>query len=87
MSQPKKKKSSKASSRANGETHGKHHKAKAAHQEELDFVRVKAKDQVPVTTFWGAMDYYFRQLTEDDRKFLLEKASGASSSSSMYICS
>ncbi|KAI7880414.1 hypothetical protein K492DRAFT_147147 [Lichtheimia hyalospora FSU 10163] len=73
MSQPKKKKSSKASSRANGETQGKHYKAKAAHQEDLDFVRVKAKDQVPVTTFWGAMDYYFRQLTEDDRKFLLEK--------------
>lgn len=36
-------------------------------------MRVKPKDQVPVTSFWQAVEPYFRPLTEDDRKFLLEK--------------
>ncbi|KAL1926714.1 hypothetical protein VTP01DRAFT_5609 [Rhizomucor pusillus] len=40
---------------------------------DLDFVRVKPKDQVPIMTFWSALEPYFRPLTEDDRKFLLEK--------------
>lgn len=42
---------------------------------DLDFVRVKPKDQVPIMTFWSALEPYFRPLTEDDRKFLLEKVS------------
>ncbi|KAG1173315.1 hypothetical protein G6F70_005260 [Rhizopus microsporus] len=43
-------------------------------KEELDFVRVKPKDQVPIATFWAAMEPYFRPLTEEDRQFLLEKS-------------
>jgi hypothetical protein len=42
--------------------------------EEVDFIRVKAKDQVPVSTFWTNIDPYFRPLTEQDRQFLLEKS-------------
>ncbi|CAO3665345.1 unnamed protein product [Rhizopus stolonifer] len=42
-------------------------------EEELDFIRVKAKDQVPLNTFWTAIEPYFRPLTEQDREFLLEK--------------
>ncbi|CAO3640733.1 unnamed protein product [Mucor hiemalis] len=41
--------------------------------DEVDFVRVKAKDQVPILTFWTAIDPHFRPLTEEDREFLLEK--------------
>ncbi|KAI9497599.1 histone acetyltransferases subunit 3-domain-containing protein [Zychaea mexicana] len=68
--QTKKKKSNKAASQ------GKHPKPKSAHTKttnDVDFVRVKPKDQVSVLTFWSAMEPYFRPLTEDDRKFLLEK--------------
>ncbi|KAI8149614.1 histone acetyltransferases subunit 3-domain-containing protein [Fennellomyces sp. T-0311] len=71
-SQPKKKKSSKAASH----TQGKHPKPKSAHTKvsnDVDFVRVKPKDQVSILTFWSAMEPYFRAITEDDRKFLLEK--------------
>ncbi|KAI8329044.1 histone acetyltransferases subunit 3-domain-containing protein [Chlamydoabsidia padenii] len=40
---------------------------------DLDFVRVKAKDQVPIATFWTYLEPYFRPLTEEDRDFLLQK--------------
>ncbi|KAI9323781.1 histone acetyltransferases subunit 3-domain-containing protein [Dichotomocladium elegans] len=74
-SQHKKKKTSKAMSRANGEHQGKHPKAKSQQriENDVDFVRVKPKDQVPILTFWSGMEPYFRPLTEEDRKFLLEK--------------
>lgn len=42
--------------------------------EEVDFVRVKPKDQVPIATFWSALEPYFRNLTEEDREFLLQKS-------------
>ncbi|KAI8084359.1 histone acetyltransferases subunit 3-domain-containing protein [Gilbertella persicaria] len=42
--------------------------------EEVDFVRVKPKDQVQITTFWSTLEPYFRHLTEEDRHFLLEKS-------------
>lgn len=54
-----------------------HSKQKSNHQqpkEEVDFVRVKPKDQVPIATFWAALEPYFRNLTEEDRAYLLEKA-------------
>ncbi|KAI9252368.1 histone acetyltransferases subunit 3-domain-containing protein, partial [Phascolomyces articulosus] len=38
-----------------------------------DFVRVKPNNQVPIANFWAAMEPYFRPLTEDDRKYLMEK--------------
>ncbi|ORX58751.1 hypothetical protein DM01DRAFT_1333370 [Hesseltinella vesiculosa] len=40
---------------------------------DVDFVRVKPKDQVPITTFWTYLDPYFRSVTEEDREFLLQK--------------
>ncbi|KAL9547089.1 hypothetical protein MBANPS3_006337 [Mucor bainieri] len=40
---------------------------------DTDFVRVKAKDQVPILTFWTAIDPHFRPLAEEDRSFLLPK--------------
>lgn len=40
---------------------------------EPEFVRVKAKDQIPVQTFWTAVEGYFNPLTEEDRRFLLPK--------------
>ncbi|KAI9361317.1 histone acetyltransferases subunit 3-domain-containing protein [Pilaira anomala] len=43
-------------------------------KDDVDFVRVKPKDQVPIATFWTAMEPYFRNLTEEDRAFLLEKS-------------
>ncbi|KAI9247324.1 histone acetyltransferases subunit 3-domain-containing protein [Sporodiniella umbellata] len=43
-------------------------------QDEADFIRVKAKDQVPITTFWTTMEPFFRTLTEEDRTFLMERA-------------
>lgn len=36
-------------------------------------MRVKAKDQVPILTFWTAIDPHFRPLAEEDRSFLLPK--------------
>lgn len=47
---------------------------KAAETDEVDFVRVKPKDQVPLATFWSSMESYFRNLTEQDREFLLQKS-------------
>ncbi|KAI8146709.1 histone acetyltransferases subunit 3-domain-containing protein [Fennellomyces sp. T-0311] len=41
--------------------------------DDLDFVRVKPQNQVPIVNFWTAMEPYFRPLTEDDRAYLLEK--------------
>ncbi|KAI9483520.1 MAG: histone acetyltransferases subunit 3-domain-containing protein [Benjaminiella poitrasii] len=41
-----------------------------AHQE-VDFVRVKAKDQIPILTFWSTIDPHFRPLEEEDRQFLM----------------
>ncbi|CAO3642148.1 unnamed protein product [Cunninghamella echinulata] len=40
---------------------------------DTDFVRVKPKDQVPITTFWTYLEPYFRPVTEEDRDFLLQK--------------
>ncbi|KAI7889177.1 histone acetyltransferases subunit 3-domain-containing protein [Mucor mucedo] len=40
---------------------------------EVDFVRVKAKDQVPILTFWTTIDPYFKVLAEEDRDFLISK--------------
>ncbi|KAG0169554.1 Transcriptional regulator [Apophysomyces sp. BC1034] len=52
-------------------------KAKSSHgsssTNDIDFVRVKPKDQVPLLTFWGAIEPYFRSLTEEDREFLMSK--------------
>ncbi|KAI9486127.1 MAG: histone acetyltransferases subunit 3-domain-containing protein [Benjaminiella poitrasii] len=45
-----------------------------AQNEEVDFVRVKPKDQVPITNFWSTLEPYFRNLTEDNRNFLLQKS-------------
>ncbi|KAI8350373.1 histone acetyltransferases subunit 3-domain-containing protein [Blakeslea trispora] len=42
--------------------------------EDIDFVRVKPKDQVQITTFWTALEPYFRNLTEEDRQILLQKS-------------
>lgn len=47
---------------------------------DIDFVRVKAKDQIPVQTFWSVIEPYFRALEEQDRAFLLEKVTGCSKS-------
>lgn len=62
------------------ESSGKQHSKKSNghnQREELDFIRVKAKDQVPVATFWAALEPYLRNLTEEDRTFLLEKSDNA----------
>lgn len=42
-------------------------------EDELDFVRVKPKDQIPILTFWATIDPHFRPLEEADRELLLEK--------------
>ncbi|KAL0073302.1 histone acetyltransferases subunit 3-domain-containing protein [Phycomyces blakesleeanus] len=42
-------------------------------EDTTDFIRVKQKDQVPILTFWQAVEPYFRPLAEADREFLLEK--------------
>ncbi|KAI8091854.1 histone acetyltransferases subunit 3-domain-containing protein [Thamnidium elegans] len=80
--EPKKKKSSthaRAQHIVGGESskQGKQHSKQKNYQqtkEEVDFVRVKPKDQVPIATFWAALEPYFRSLTEEDRAFLLEKS-------------
>ena len=41
--------------------------------DDLDLVRVKPNNQVPIANFWAAMEPYFRPITEDDRKYLMEK--------------
>ncbi|KAI7908062.1 uncharacterized protein BX663DRAFT_464577 [Cokeromyces recurvatus] len=43
----------------------------AATHQEIDFVRVKPKDQIPILTFWSSLDPHFRPLAEEDRQFLL----------------
>ncbi|CAO3647775.1 unnamed protein product [Cunninghamella blakesleeana] len=40
---------------------------------DIDFVRVKPKDQVPIATFWTYLEPYFRPVTEEDREYLLQK--------------
>ncbi|KAI9342154.1 histone acetyltransferases subunit 3-domain-containing protein [Pilaira anomala] len=40
---------------------------------EVDFVRVKAKDQIPIVTFWTTIEPYFKVLAEEDREYLIEK--------------
>lgn len=45
----------------------------SARHDEPDIVRVKPQHQVPIYTFWNAMEPYFRPLTEEDRNFLLQK--------------
>ncbi|KAI8376236.1 histone acetyltransferases subunit 3-domain-containing protein [Radiomyces spectabilis] len=60
---------------------GKHNKPKPSNHatgstknsNDVDFVRVKAKDQIPILTFWTHLEPYFRPLSEEDREFLLEK--------------
>ncbi|KAI7855465.1 histone acetyltransferases subunit 3-domain-containing protein [Circinella umbellata] len=42
--------------------------------DDLDLVRVKPNNQVPIVNFWTAMEPYFRPITEDDRKYLMEKS-------------
>lgn len=56
--------------------HNKNHNSKQKSQplEEVDFVRVKPKDQVPITTFWTTLEPYFRNLTEEDREYLMQKS-------------
>ncbi|KAI8641698.1 histone acetyltransferases subunit 3-domain-containing protein [Parasitella parasitica] len=56
--------------------HSKNHNSKQKSQplEEVDFVRVKPKDQVPITTFWTTLEPYFRNLTEEDREYLMQKS-------------
>ncbi|KAG1463879.1 hypothetical protein G6F46_002587 [Rhizopus delemar] len=56
-------------------TNVKKKKAAESHdkEDELDFVRVKPKDQVPILSFWATIDPHFRPLEEADREFLLEK--------------
>ncbi|CAO3589887.1 unnamed protein product [Absidia cylindrospora] len=46
---------------------------KNGNNKDVDFVRVKAKDQVPILTFWTYLEPYFRPVTEEDRDFLLQK--------------
>ncbi|KAI8986482.1 histone acetyltransferases subunit 3-domain-containing protein [Pilobolus umbonatus] len=67
-----------------GDKQGKHHQKQKSYntnkqqqKDELDFVRVKPKDQVPILTFWSAMEPYFRPITEEDREFLMKKADNA----------
>ncbi|KAL0095905.1 histone acetyltransferases subunit 3-domain-containing protein [Phycomyces blakesleeanus] len=43
-------------------------------KEDLGFVVVKPKDQVPVANFWAAVEPCFRPLAEEDRNFLLEQS-------------
>ncbi|KAI8886072.1 hypothetical protein K501DRAFT_244821 [Backusella circina FSU 941] len=68
--QPKKKKGEDTNRHGNKQqnSNNQHH-----HKNDTDFVRVKAKDQIPVQTFWSVIEPYFRALEEQDREFLLEK--------------
>ncbi|CEP08162.1 hypothetical protein [Parasitella parasitica] len=70
------KKSSSARGNHTDSKHSKNHnfKQKSQSLEEVDFVRVKPKDQVPITTFWATLEPYFRNLTEEDREYLLQKS-------------
>ncbi|KAI8975763.1 histone acetyltransferases subunit 3-domain-containing protein [Mycotypha africana] len=42
-------------------------------EDKEDFVRVKPKEQIPITSFWTHMEPYFRNLTEEDRDYLKQK--------------
>ncbi|KAL7321234.1 Transcriptional regulator, variant 2 [Mucor circinelloides] len=66
----------KKSSSARDSKHSKSHNVKQKSQplEEVDFVRVKPKDQIPITTFWTTLEPYFRNLTEEDREYLMQKS-------------
>lgn len=68
------KKSSSARGNHADSKYNKSHNAKQKSQplEEVDFVRVKPKDQIPITTFWTTLDPYFRNLTEEDREYLMQ---------------
>jgi hypothetical protein len=73
------KKIKKSSSTRGNHTESKHNKnynskQKSQPLEEVDFVRVKPKDQVPITTFWTTLEPYFRNLTEEDREYLMQKS-------------
>ncbi|CAO3634320.1 unnamed protein product [Mucor fragilis] len=70
------KKSSSARGNHADSKHSKSHNAKQRSQplEEVDFVRVKAKDQIPIATFWTTLEPYFRNLTEEDREYLMQKS-------------
>ncbi|CEP17163.1 hypothetical protein [Parasitella parasitica] len=69
-----KKKKSTDSNRNHGSTQQNNAKAhNRPSTPDTDFVRVKPKDQVPILTFWTAIDPHFRPLAEEDRSFLLAK--------------
>ncbi|KAI9477081.1 histone acetyltransferases subunit 3-domain-containing protein [Zychaea mexicana] len=53
--------------------HPKKQKNAATMDDDLDYIRVKPNNQVPITTFWTAMEPYFRPFTEEDREYLMEK--------------
>jgi hypothetical protein len=40
---------------------------------EVDLIRVKSKDQIPIQTFWNAIEPYFKTLSENERELLLEE--------------
>lgn len=40
---------------------------------EVDLIRVKSKDQIPIQNFWNAMEPYFKILSESEREMLLEE--------------
>ncbi|KAG2186222.1 hypothetical protein INT43_002660 [Umbelopsis isabellina] len=40
---------------------------------EVDLIRVKSKDQIPIQTFWNAMDPYFKSFSESEREYLMEE--------------
>ncbi|KAH8556646.1 histone acetyltransferases subunit 3-domain-containing protein [Umbelopsis sp. PMI_123] len=42
-------------------------------QIEVDLIRVKSKDQIPIQTFWNAMEPYFRTVSESERDMLMEE--------------
>jgi hypothetical protein len=69
-----KKKKAEDTNRHGSKQHGGSNNKKTSN--DTDFVRVKAKDQIPVQTFWSVIEPYFRALEEQDRAFLLEKVTG-----------
>ncbi|KAM3589371.1 Transcriptional regulator [Umbelopsis sp. WA50703] len=40
---------------------------------EVDLIRVKSKDQIPIQTFWNAMEPYFKAFSESEREYLMEE--------------
>ncbi|KAI8994778.1 histone acetyltransferases subunit 3-domain-containing protein [Pilobolus umbonatus] len=53
--------------------HGNNNHLSNSVPQEVDFVRVKAKDQVPILNFWAVIDPHFKPLSEEDRELLLKK--------------